>query len=99
MVCSGAELCYTIRVDIEWLSHARERLHERGLNEQLVDEAIRAPQQVCGRGPQKVFQKRYVDPVRQKEYLLRVFVEIRKGKVIVRSAYRTSKISKYWRPE
>jgi len=84
-------------VDIEWLPHARERLRERGIHESLVLQVLREPQQVLGRGVHKVFQRRSVDMARQKEYVVRVFVEGHPGVMVVRSVYRTSKIHKYWR--
>ena len=84
-------------MNIRWLPHARARLRERHLSERLVRETIRQPQQVMGRGPHQVLQRRYVDAVQRKEYVLRVFVERLPGQTLVRSVYRTSKIHKYWR--
>ena len=83
-------------VDIRWLTHARQRLHERRIRESLVRTTLRDPEQVIEQGRYKIFQRRYTDPRRQKVYLLRVFVETLESSMIVRSVYRTSKVTKYW---
>lgn len=82
---------------LEWRVHARQRLDERGIKESLVRKTVREPEQVIGRGTYRVFQSRFLDPARRKEYLVRVFAEVHRDVVIIRSVYRTSKIGKYWR--
>ena len=78
--------------------HARARLQERGIRERLVHETLRHPEQVVELGGgQKVYHRRHRDKKQQKEYLVRVFVEMRHATMRVRSVYRTSKIHKYWR--
>ncbi|OGW92088.1 MAG: hypothetical protein A3D28_03345 [Omnitrophica bacterium RIFCSPHIGHO2_02_FULL_63_14] len=84
---------------LEWMVHARQRLDERGISESLVQKTVREPQQVIGHGAHRIFQTRFVDSKRKKEYLVRVFAEVRRDAVVIRSVYRTSKVHKYWRPE
>jgi len=84
-------------VEIRWLLHARQRYEERGIRETLVRQTVREPEQEFGHGTHRVFQRRYYDATRRKEYLVRVFVEVKQGTILIRSVYRTSKIRKYWR--
>jgi hypothetical protein len=85
---------------IRWWPHARERLAERGIDTKLVQAALEQPDQVILSGRQKVIHKRYHHPHRhKKEYLLRIFVEEHSEGQIIRTVYRTSKITKYWRDD
>jgi len=45
-----------------------------------------------------VYQERTWDAAASKFYLLRVFVDMDRESPEVVSAYRTSKVAKYWRP-
>ncbi|MBU1125433.1 MAG: DUF4258 domain-containing protein [Candidatus Omnitrophica bacterium] len=82
---------------ITWLRHARDRLAERGIDEAIVLEALKKPDQVIHSAGQKIIHKAYRDSQSQKEYLLRIFVDEYAGTQVIRTVYRTSKISKYWR--
>ncbi len=84
---------------IAWHAHAQERLVERGINEKLVKDALQHPDQVIVVGKNKILHKRYYDPYRRKNYLLRLFIEQHAEVWIICSVYRTSKINKYWRDE
>ena len=86
--------------DYEFTEHARLEMERRGIGEHEIAQVLAAPQQAevvrCGRA---VYQSRVVleDPPRH--FLLRVFVDIDRQPPEVVTAYRTSKIAKYWRPE
>lgn len=82
---------------IRWWPHARERLLERGIDEKLVQAALEQPDQIILLGRRKIIHKRYHDLRRHKEYLLRIFIEEHTEEQVIRTVYRTSKISKYWR--
>ncbi len=77
--------------------HARFEIAHRQLSEELVKSAAQNPQQVIelekGR---KICQNRYYDANEHKEMLLRVICEERRGLLFVITAYRTSKIDRYW---
>ena len=90
---------YNRGVRIEWHTHAKQRVRERGIELSRVLETIRAPQQVIGSGVRQTLQRQYVGPTRRNTYLLRVFVEVHGDVTLVRSVYRTSKIGKYWRDD
>ena len=80
-----------------WYSHAKQRLNERGLDAKLVLVALQDPDQVISKGKIKIIHKRYRETSQSKEYLLRIFVEVVGEDWVIRSAYRTSKVTKYWR--
>ena len=85
---------------IRWWPHARERLIERGIDVKLVQAALEHPDQVViSTGGRKIIHKRYREGHSHKEYLLRIFAEEHQVEWIIRTVYRTSKISKYWRDE
>lgn len=68
----------------------------RGISEEEVSSILRAPEQTEEQRPGRcVYQSRAVDS--DKAYLLRVFVDVDRTPPEVVSAYRTSKIGKYWR--
>lgn len=68
----------------------------RAISEEEVSLVLRAPEQTEEQRPGRcVYQSRVGAP--DKEYLLRVFVDVDRIPPEVVSAYRTSKIGKYWR--
>ena len=78
--------------------HATVELERRGLSTQAIDNILRKPEQRLEvRSGRVVVQSR----VREfaSEYLVRVFVDIDRSPAEVVTAYRTSKVSKYWRDE
>ena len=77
-------------MEIRFIPHALQRLEERGIPRELVEEAVKNPDEVrdgyCGR---KVAQKRLNGK------LIRVIFEEEGGDVVVITAYVTSKVRKY----
>jgi hypothetical protein len=80
-----------------FLLHALEQIAERKLSRELVEQVLAAPQQILEEGRRRIAQSRYTDPGTGKEYLLRVLYEDRGAIKVVVTAYRTSKVAKYWR--
>ena len=78
--------------------HARFEMERRGISESEVSSVLRAPEQSeeqrLGRC---IYQKRVSGPSESKVYILRVFVDVDRDPAEVASAYRTSKVGKYWR--
>jgi hypothetical protein len=78
--------------------YARFEMARRGISEEEASLVLRAPEQTeeqrLGRC---VYQRRVADPVEEKMYLLRIFVDVDRAPAEVVSAYRTSKVAKYWR--
>lgn len=78
--------------------HARDEMARRGIAESEVTKVLAAPEQIeTVRAGRKVFQSRMSVGAPLKDYLLRVFVDIDREPPAVVTAYRTSKIEKYWR--
>lgn len=78
--------------------HAQFEMERRGLSEQLVRSVLAAPEQeIPVRSGRVVLQARVEMGTPPKEYLVRVFVDIDRDPAEVVTAYRTSKIAKYWR--
>ncbi|PYQ64170.1 MAG: hypothetical protein DMF53_08135 [Acidobacteria bacterium] len=73
-------------------------MERRGISESEVSSVLRAPEQSeeqrLGRC---IYQKRVSGPSESKVYILRVFVDVDRDPAEVASAYRTSKVGKYWR--
>ncbi|ASJ11585.1 DUF4258 domain-containing protein [Thermococcus thioreducens] len=78
-------------MEIRFIPHALERIEERGLSKELVDEAISNPDSVSGGYfGRKVAQKRLNGK------LIRViYEETSDGVIVVITAYITSKVRKY----
>jgi hypothetical protein len=63
-----------------------------------VQEIIRTPGQVIDlKKGRQICQARYYDEFAQKEMLLRVVIEEAPGGIKVITAYKTSKLDKYWK--
>ncbi|GAB6101036.1 DUF4258 domain-containing protein [Thermococcus atlanticus] len=78
-------------MEIQFIPHALERLRERDIPEELVEEAISNPEAVSeGYSGRKVAQKRLNGK------LIRVICEeTSDGVIVVITAYITSKVKKY----
>ncbi|MGH9322257.1 MAG: DUF4258 domain-containing protein [Vicinamibacteria bacterium] len=76
--------------------HAAEELRRRGLDEAVVRRVLSAPEQrEAVRSGRDVLQSRF--ELEGKTYLVRVFVDVNRDPPVVVTAYRTSKVEKYWR--
>jgi hypothetical protein len=71
-------------------------LRRRGLEEAIVRQVLAHPEQrIVVRSGREVAQSRI--ELAGRRYLLRVFVDVDRSPAEVVTAYRTSKIEKYWR--
>jgi hypothetical protein len=87
-----------IRFDYIFTDHATIEMGRRRLQEKDVDAVLRNPGQRFDVRPGRVIlQSRHLEG--SAEYLLRVFVDVDRTPAEVVTAYRTSKIAKYWRDE
>jgi len=78
--------------------HARWQASRRGLDEAVVLEIARTPEQVIPVRPgREIRQSRRTLPPHGKEYVIRVVVDTGPHRVTVVTVYRSSKIEKYWR--
>ncbi len=75
-------------------NHAREQLALRGISEDMVTQIMDTPDQVIELDDKKVYQSVISEGGRQ--YLIRIFVNYFKDPNVIITAYKTSKISKYY---
>jgi hypothetical protein len=78
--------------------HARYQMARRGLTETSVRAVLHAPDQRIGIRPGRIVYQSIVD-VRggMSRWLVRVFVDVDRKPAEVVTAYRTSRIGRYWR--
>ncbi len=79
--------------------HALEEIVRRGIPRAEVESVLASPEQRISQSPEvEILQSRF-KTTGGKMLLLRVVVASGKEPPVVITAYRTSKIEKYWRPE
>ena len=83
---------------VRFTPYSEARVRGRRLSRQLVKQVAEHPEQVLEENDRKVAQSRFVDPARGTEYMLRVVYETEGEDKLVVTAYKTSKVRKYWRP-
>ena len=78
--------------------HVRWEAARRGIGEETILAVVARPEQTeVVRPGREVRQSRVVFPPEGKTYLVRTIVDLIDGQLVVVTAYRTSKIEKYWR--
>jgi hypothetical protein len=78
--------------------HATAEIERRGLSRETIDGILKNPEQRLDVRPGRVVLQSRVQEFGS-EYLVRVFVDIDRKPAEIVTAYRTSKIFKYWRAE
>ena len=92
-------------MDIVISDHARYEIVRRQLSEELVRLVAEYPQQVVQLKKKrkvcqgKYYESQYTDTHEEREMLLRVVCEERRNVLFVITAYKTSKVDKYWSKE
>ena len=85
-------------LDFTVTSHARLEMERRRLDEALLRSVLAHPgQRIAVRAGRDILQSRLA--IGGKEYLVRVFVDVDRSPPEIVTAYRTSKIDKYWEDE
>ena len=78
--------------------HATTELKQRRLSMEVIDGVLRNPEQRLEVRPGRVVLQSRIQESGS-ENLVRVFVDIERAPAEVVTAYRTSKVSKYWRDD
>jgi Domain of unknown function (DUF4258) len=78
--------------------HATTEIERRGLSAERIDGVLKNPEQRLDVRPGRVVLQSRVQEFGS-EYLVRVFVDIDRKPAEIVTAYRTSKVLKYWRAE
>jgi len=87
-------------VDYRLILHARFEMERRGISETEIARVLSAPDQAeLVRPGRVVYQSRTYLRRRGRPHLLRVFVDVDRKPGEFVTAYRTSKLEKYWRSE
>ncbi len=77
-------------------NHALQELQRRGLQQNMVESVLNNPQQILEEKEGRKAYQSQVDFGGGKIYLVRVIVADDLDPAVVITAYRTSKITKYW---
>lgn len=78
--------------------HAKTELLRRAVTEESAIQVAREPQQILpARNGLECRQSKIFDPTTGKPYLLRVIVNQNEIPNVIVTAYKTSKVTKYWR--
>ncbi|MBM3774036.1 MAG: DUF4258 domain-containing protein [Acidobacteria bacterium] len=80
-------------------AHAQVQLQRRRIPLELLNTVLRRPEQILRFGPGSAIYQSRLDFGHGKIYLLRALVAEDRNPPLVITAYRTSKIEKYWRSE
>ena len=78
-------------------SYAEFEMRRRGLSRETVHQVVTTPEQRIDSHPGRAILRSRVTYGGGKIYLVRVVVDIDRRPAEVVTAYRTSRISKYWR--
>ena len=79
--------------------HARQEMERRAISPALLQSVLHNPQQIVPEeGDKKAYQSQ-LDFGNGRMFLLRAIVADNVDPAVVVTVYRTSKISKYWRPQ
>jgi hypothetical protein len=76
--------------------HAREEATRRGISLDVIDSVMKAPQQIVPEHSGRKAYQSQVDFGRGRILLVRAIVADNVDPAVVVTAYRTSKIAKYW---
>lgn len=77
-------------------NHALQELQRRGLQQNMVESVLNNPQQIIEEKEGRKAYQSQVDFGGGKIYLVRVIIADNIEPAVVITAYRTSKITKYW---
>ena len=84
-------------VNVIVTAHAIFQIRARNIEIDFVREVAMNPQQnVSMPGGRQVRQTQYFDTIEEKTMLLRFLVEAEAGVISVVTAYKTSRLQKYW---
>ncbi len=84
---------------IQFSEHALERMRSRSLTTDQIKEAIKNPDEQFHNQIGKIVHKILNDDESQEKSLLRIFYKEEEDRILIISAYKTSKIEKYWKGE
>ena len=82
-------------MQVRFTPHALAECERRSIETETIQRIVESPEQIVPNiGGRVVYQSKI--PFGNKSYLVRVVVEVTDQEIVVITAYRTSKIDKYW---
>jgi len=82
--------------NIIFSDHARQEMLRRNITQAQIEDVVQNPEQIVSVNLERsIYQSKL--KLSQKEYLLRVVVDIRGESLTVVTICKTSKVKKYWR--
>jgi uncharacterized protein DUF4258 len=78
-------------------SYAEFEMQRRGISRDAIHRVVTAPEQRADARPGRVILQSRLEDDAGTVYLLRVVVDVDRHPAEVVTAYRTSRVSKYWR--
>lgn len=86
-----------MRKGIRITEHAKFQMNRRGITEMFVLKVVKNPEQKTKlRSKRCICQSRYFNKSEEREMLVRVVVEQTNDDLKVITAYKTSRVDKYW---
>ncbi|MBI5789623.1 MAG: DUF4258 domain-containing protein [Candidatus Schekmanbacteria bacterium] len=83
---------------IIFTEHALLEMRRRSIDRELVANSVINPQQTLpAKNNRLIIHNQYVDAEQNRNMLLRIVIEKIDQSIIIITAYKTSKIEKYWR--
>ena len=87
-------------MNIVFTEHALFEMKRREIAKEHIQAAIENPEQLIDEYSGRLcFQNKYFDEIENNEMILRVIAEKSKDDYVIITAYKTSKIKKYWKQE
>jgi hypothetical protein len=80
-------------------TYAEFEIRRRGISRDAIHRVVTAPEQRTAARPGRVILQSRLEDGAGKVYLLRVVVDVDRHPAEVVTAYRTSRVSKYWRAD
>ena len=84
-------------MNFRFTRHALEEMQRRGISQELAEGVCTTPEQKIPQIGGRVVHQSRIEVEPGKTYLVRVFIDPNDNPPAVITAYRTSKIEKYWR--
>ena len=82
---------------IKYFPKSQEKIRARALSlEDVMQTCLYPEQTLSGRKGRKIAQRKFLNSMNKKHYIIRVIFEESVDEIKVVTAYKTSKIKKYW---
>lgn len=85
---------------IKYFPKAHEKISARGLSlEDIIQTCLYPEQTSSGKKGRRIAQRKFLNAMNNKQYIVRVIFEEGVDEIKIVTAYKTSKIKKYWKEQ